>query len=328
MFFPESVWTSKRALQVKTLSGIFNIIKVKEVLKMTAWESVQETLKWIEEHLEEEIQIDQLAQSAHLSVFYYQRLFNRLVGKPVMEYVKMRRLANAAEYLSRNHIKILDAALQFGFKSHEVFSRAFKETYAMTPEEYRSAPRPLSHYLMPDLSMKYYLIDENVPLAADGIILEVRRSSLTSPRHFLGLTVQNPINDTPGIDYLGELWNTLHKQKGMIDDLIPDGNELGLSSPGEVDGCFTYFAGAEVKTDEEQSAFMKALIPSGEYVICSFEAENFYQLTTNALNKARDYMFGVWLPSHKTVIEPFMAELYFETAPDATSMEIWLKSKE
>lgn len=50
-------------------------------------------------------------------------------------------------------------------------------------------------------------------------------------------------------------------------------------------------------------------------------------LTTNALNKARDYMLGVWIPNHKLVIEPFMAELYYDTSPESTSMEIWLKEE-
>lgn len=57
--------------------------------------------------------------------------------------------------------------------------------------------------------------------------------------------------------------------------------------------------------------------------VCSFEAENFYLLTTNALNKAIDYMFGVWLPRHQLSSEPFMAEVYF----DDNIMEIWLKAQ-
>jgi AraC family transcriptional regulator len=66
-------------------------------------------------------------------------------------------------------------------------------------------------------------------------------------------------------------------------------------------------------------------MPAGDYIICSFEAENFYLLTTNALNKARDYMFGVWLKNNGLAVEPFMAELYFDTSPDGTVMELWFR---
>ena len=50
---------------------------------MHAWESIQKTLNYIEEHIGEEIQIEELADLAGLSLFYYQRLFARLVKKPV-----------------------------------------------------------------------------------------------------------------------------------------------------------------------------------------------------------------------------------------------------
>lgn len=294
---------------------------------MKAWDSIQYTLDWIEENLSESIKIEKLADTAHLSPFYYQRLFSRLVGKPVMEYTKLRRLAKAADYLAQNRIRIIDVAFNFGFENHETFTRAFKDTYGMTPEGYRASPRPLSHFLKPDLSLNYYLVDENVPLVADGIVLEVRKTRLDTPRLFTGLKVQNPINNTPGIDFLSELWNMFHNNKQIIKNLLPNGNEAGAAYPGEVEGNFTYFAGAEISDNTIQQGFTRWTMPEGEYAVCSFEAENFYLLTTNALIKARDYMFGVWLPNHKLTTEPFMAELYFDTTPEASVMEIWLKTK-
>lgn len=292
---------------------------------MHAWESIQSTLKWLEENLSEQVEIEKLADMAHLSPFYFQRLFSRLVGKPVMEYAKLRRLAHAADHLANNPGRIIDAALEYGFENHETFSRAFKEAYGVTPEDFRKTPRQLSHFIVPDLSLKYCLVEENVPLLADGIVLELRRAALMSGRCFAGFTVQNSIDDTPGIDYLGALWKRFHAHKSEINHLLPCGNEAGISLPGKQDGCFSYFAGAETSADNEQQSFDKWTMPPGEYAVCFFEAENFYLLTTNALNKARDYMLGVWLPNRKLSIEPFMAELYGDTSPESTSMEIWFK---
>lgn len=295
---------------------------------MQAWESIQDTLKWIEGNLSERIEIGKLADIAHLSPFYFQRLFSRLVGKPVIEYAKLRRLAGAADHLAKRPGRIIDVALKHGFENPETFSRAFKDAYGITPDEYRAAPRPLSHFLVPELSLRYYLVDENVPLLAEGILLEVRRTTLAEPRLFAGLTVQNPMSDTPGIDFLGELWARFHGQKPRVRNLLPDGLEAGVSYAGEIEGCFSYFAGAEVNDAEGQQGFQQWMLPSGTYAVCAFEAENFYLLTTNALNKARDYMFGVWLPNHHLAIEPFMAELYGLTTPEATAMEIWLRIKD
>ena len=60
---------------------------------MHAWEAIQTTLDYIETHMDEELKIEALAEQAALSPFYYQRLFSRLVKKPVREYIRLRRLA-------------------------------------------------------------------------------------------------------------------------------------------------------------------------------------------------------------------------------------------
>lgn len=297
---------------------------------LIAWESIQNSIYYIEKNLAKRIDIDELSKLSYLSPFYYQRFFSRLVGKPVMEYIRLRRLANAAEYMITNRdSRIIDVAFCFGFENHETFTRSFKSIYGMTPENYRSNPRQLSHFLIPDISLNYRLADENVPLISNGIILEVSRKHINTPRMFLGLSIQNPMGDNPGVDLLGELWDKLHYQKPILNNLLLTGQEVGVSSPGESPGNFTYFAGVEVSNiDDSPIDYLIWVMPLGNYIICSFEAENFYLLTTNALNKARDYMFGVWLPNHNIAFEPFMAELYYDTSPVTSRMELWVKIKD
>lgn len=137
------------------------------------------------------------------------------------------------------------------------------------------------------------------------------------------------MNDNPGVDLLGELWNKFHEKKSLLIKLVEKEQEVGVSMPGETPGYFTYFAGAEVKDRTEISEdFLTWNMPAGDYIICAFEAEDFYQLATNALNKARDYLFGVWLPAHNLISEAFMAEVYYNVSPEASYMEIWTKIKE
>lgn len=66
---------------------------------MHAWEQVQLTVDYIEEHFNEKLEVERLAEIAALSPFYFQRLFSRLVKKPVTEYIKLRRMAKATELL-------------------------------------------------------------------------------------------------------------------------------------------------------------------------------------------------------------------------------------
>lgn len=296
---------------------------------MHAWESIQNTVEYIEAHMTENIEIETLAQIAALSPFYYQRLFSRLVGKPVREYTKLRRLAKATELLADKQKRILDIALSCGFSSHETFTRTFKEAFGLTPEKYRKNPVRLNNFTKPQLLLNYVLIDEDVPLISDGIVLEITRKKITQKEYFLGLSSQYPVSNLPtgkdtAIDYLAEIWDTFHKEKQKLTRVIDGNKEVGVTSLGESEGYFTYFAGAQVKTMEVIEDFTSWQLAPGEYIVCSFEAENFEKLVMDVLYKALKYLFEIWLPKHGFCSLPFCLERYNEHSPQIASMEIWV----
>lgn len=282
---------------------------------MHAWESIQTAVDYIENHLSEDIDIELLAKKAALSPFYFQRLFAKLVGKPVKEYVRLRRLARAADALAKNDNRILDVALEYGYESHQGFTRAFKEAYNITPEDYRSNPAWRSDFQKPDLSLKYKLVDENVPLVAEGVVLEVQRR-----------TLEEAETDT-GIDPLGELWTRFHKEKHAIPNAIPGGHEIGVSMMSTEEGKFKYFAGLQTTAAKTQSPYDQWTLQAGEYIACSFEAENFEKMVTSALDKALGYLFGTWLPNHGLATQPYSAERYNTPANTSTTLEIWVSPR-
>ncbi|EKQ54450.1 MULTISPECIES: AraC family transcriptional regulator [unclassified Clostridium] len=292
---------------------------------MESWEYIQRTINYIENSYEEKIEINNLAEIACLSPFYFQRLFSRLVGKSVMEYVKLRRLAKAAELLENTNCKILDIAVKVGFENHETFTRNFKEAYKLTPEAYRKQPRLLKHFNKPDISLKYRLIGENIPLVADGMVLEISRRQLSNDRIFAGISMETFLSNNPSINYLAELWNDFHSKKNSTDIFIKGGNEIGVGRPGTVPENLNYFVGAEVNNSDNIQNFEQFIMPSGYYIVCSFEAENFLALTTNALGKSLQYMYSIWFPNNKIALEALMVELYFDITPDSSYMETWFK---
>ena len=300
---------------------------------MHAWETINRSLNYIEEHLSGEISTEELADAVGLSPFYFQRLFKRLVRKPVQEYVKLRRLAKVIESLKDMDRRILDVALDFGFSSHANFTRAFKETYGITPDEYRKNLPMLITFEKPEISMNYILIDEGVPLVVGDILLEIQRRTLEKPEIYLGfetevkISGQIPIGESTGIDVPGQLWKRYHAKKGLL-----AGNlgkvEMGMSYMRSfAQGLFNYFAGGLVHKmpDQMPEGFVKQELLPGKYIICRIEAENFEDLVTVNLDRANKYLFGTWLPQHNLTTEPFSVEKYFQNAEDMVYMEIWVK---
>jgi AraC family transcriptional regulator len=298
---------------------------------MHAWEQIQQTIEFIENHLSEDISIENLAKMAALSPFYYQRLFSRLVKKPVAEYVKLRRMAKATENLLHKGKHILDIALDLGFCSHEHFSRTFKDTFGMTPDEYRKHPKTLNRMTKPELLLNYTLVDEGVPLITDGIVLEINRQQIAESIYFIGVKKDMPVQfisglgTESGVDPLDTLWRSFHQQKEPLLGLPADNEEIGVAYPCSEKGYFSYFAGARSSRGELPDGFFDWELPLGEYIVCSFDAENFEALVMDALYKAQQYVYNTWLPNHKLLTEAFCAERYARHSAETTSMEIWLK---
>lgn len=101
-------------------------------------ELVTKALRYIRAETENSgLTIEDIAEHAGFSTDYFNRIFLAHTGFNVMEYLRSRRLINAAMQLRTTNEKVLDIALQNGYETHESFSRAFKKQYGVSPTEYR-----------------------------------------------------------------------------------------------------------------------------------------------------------------------------------------------
>ncbi|GHV36287.1 hypothetical protein FACS18949_15520 [Clostridia bacterium] len=114
---------------------------------------------YIVAHLDEEITLDALAQSAGYSKFHAERIFTALVNKTPFEYIRSMRLTNAARTLQVSDEKIIDVALDNGFGSHDGFTRAFKRQFAITPQKYQRETPAVPWYAAHPIEA-YYLLKE------------------------------------------------------------------------------------------------------------------------------------------------------------------------
>ena len=88
--------------------------------------------------------LSELADMLGYSECYVSRKFRELSGMQFRDYLRYRKLAFALKELRDTEKGILEIALQYGFSSHEAFTRAFKEAYDTTPSQYRQNPGPVA----------------------------------------------------------------------------------------------------------------------------------------------------------------------------------------
>lgn len=100
-------------------------------------QSFQELINYIEEHLTEEIDYNELAKILAVSEQSMQRIFVFITNMSLAEYIKKRRFSKAYEELKNTDIKIIDLAVKYQYDSENSFSRAFKSIFGITPSECR-----------------------------------------------------------------------------------------------------------------------------------------------------------------------------------------------
>lgn len=272
---------------------------------MNYQKALEQAILYIEQHLYEEVKVEDVASFAGYSYYHFNRQFVAILGESVGSYIKKRRLANAAQKLLYTDDKIINIAIEHCFESNEAFSRAFKTLYKVTPQEYRknriqtfvSTKEHLNHKLL-----NHLLHHVNV------------HPKIVQLPKILVAGIQN--NSELNVNAKNSYWKEFYKQVDTIPNQVKPARYFGLYNSCNKTSHFSLneempfeeLIGVEVYSHENiPDTFHTETIESSRYAVFTHKG------SLKTLSQTIDYIWGTWLLSTKeeiTANEVF--ELYDE----------------
>lgn len=102
---------------------------------------IKEALTFIEQNFQNDISIEDIADSCGLNRSYFGKIFHDSIGKSPQEFLINYRMTKAAELLKLTSLSIADIGNAVGYPNQLHFSRAFKKIYGISPRNWRSENR-------------------------------------------------------------------------------------------------------------------------------------------------------------------------------------------
>jgi len=270
---------------------------------------VGKALWYIESHFAGEISLDQVAAAGGVSRYYLSRAFAEATGFPVMQYVRARRLSEAARALAAGAPDILSVALATGYGSHEAFTRAFRDRFGVTPEAVRAERNVATLSLVEPIKM-----DESMLTTLEPPRFENGKTLLIaglSERYDCDSSKAIPAQWQRFMPYIGNI-------PGQIGRMA-----YGVCCNSDEEGNFDYICGVEVADFSELPPELARLrIPARRYAVFTHRDH------ISTIRRTVNTIWNKWLPeSGYEVADAPDFERYgpeFNPETGTGGVEIWI----
>lgn len=257
---------------------------------MDILQNLNRAIEYIEFHLCDEMDMNELAKITGESAYGFSRLFRSLTQITVNEYIRRRRLTLAAYDIHNSNEKIIDIALKYGYESADSFRKAFIGQHNITPSQARDASLPLNIY--PPLSFQ---INVKGTDKMNFKIIETENIFVYGiSRHFGG-------NSSQRFEKEHIMWaeDSDHIPEKICDGY--DGTWFAVWDNGD------YFIARE-KDFTTKQGLDEFIIPRGRYAVFTTEKGVY---AGEAFPKLQDMIFNSWLPgSGYSVKNDMIVEVY------------------
>ena len=244
---------------------------------MNIIQSFNGTMAYIERTIETGCDEAEIARISGYSYPLFSRIFSILVGYPLNEYLRFRKLSRAAAGLRNTDAKIIDIALAYGYESPDSFAAAFKKFHGVSPsavrngKEFKSfAPIKLSLTVNGGQTMEVK-IEKKSGFTLAGIQVDADRTS-----------------DFP------KVWNSLF-EKASHEELakLGNGRSFGVCSEVKDGKTFTYAAAYDCRDEQKATELGLSVmhIPEAEYAVVQLKGP-----VPDCIHKGWKYVMETFFP--------------------------------
>lgn len=267
----------------------------------TIREGIQAAIDYIEENLTGEIDVHDVAARAYLSAFHFQRMFSAICGLPLGEYIRRRRLTQAAQELLCGS-KVIDAAMKYGYDSPDSFARAFRRFHGVLPSQ-ATQPGIMLQSFAP---MKINLNQEG------GTMLEYK---IVEKAAFTVVGYKKQFSNETSYQEIPKWWEEMQSQQSTVM------GQFGVCI--DTDGKLFDYLIADLYQPWQAvpENCVTESIPGGTWAV--------FPCTLGTLQETNTRMWRDWLPACKEykLGGGYNLEFYYElneADPPSSGVELWL----
>jgi len=275
-------------------------------------ERLNKAIGYIEEHISEKIEYDQIAKVACCSTYHFQRMFAYMANVSLSEYIRRRRMSLAAADLQCGDEKVVDIALKYGYTSPTAFNRAFQTVHGIAPSLVKEEGVSLRAY--PPISFKIII------KGADEMNYRIEKKDA-----FRIVGIAKPLQKEieKNFEIVPQMW-----QKAAMDGTIPklasmmEGEPmgvLGVSVCNDFEEWKYFIAVASAKETEDQTL--------EEYMVSPFSWAIFpgEGQCPQAIQELEQRIVTEWLPTSGYEYDngPDI-EVYLNQEPQNAKFEVWI----
>lgn len=286
--------------------------------------AMQLAITYMEAHLMEDINYEDVAKQVHTSSYEFHRAFSFLTGMTANTYIRNRRLSLAAREIVETDAKITDIAMKYGYETPESFTKAFTRFHGIAPRFARESLAKL--VLFNPLVIK---------ITVEGGKSMDYRIVQTEGQRFIAAvrSFRNEIINDDENHEIPDFWGVCHDEHlaEPIRNLRPAGKRdlYGLCSPAK-EGEETFEYGIGVLIDEDTQPFDTAEMEGAGYRIWDVKPGTY--VVFDCIGADSNCIGDTWSRFYKEFLpqmgyeseEETDYEIYFENARPGLFCELWI----